>query len=92
MSIKIQSMNLEDLQRNKKIVKYTKLLVMIGYGAIEYPLSTFTYIITKVGTDIGLEDNKTLIIVMLVITRTLLIIIETYMYFLFLRLLAFFFI
>jgi hypothetical protein len=64
---------------------------MIGYGAIEYPLSTFTYIVAKVGKDFGFADNKSFIIAMLVITRTLLILIEPYMYYLFLRLVVFFF-
>lgn len=63
---------------------------MLGYGAIQYPLSTFTYVFTKVGDGSSSED-RTLVITMLAITRTLLIIIEPYMYYIFFKLLAYFF-
>ena len=64
---------------------------MVGYGAIEYPLSTFTYVVAKVGTNWSFTQSKSFVITMLAITRTLLLIIEPYMYFIFLRLLVFFF-
>jgi hypothetical protein len=63
---------------------------MLGYGAIEFPLSTFTYVYTKVGDGSSFE-NRIFVITMLAITRTLLIIIEPYMYYVFLKLLTYFF-
>ena len=87
---KLESTTQQEFQESEHRVKRSKLFVMIGYGAIEYPLSTFTYVYTKVG-DRGSSDNRTFVITMLAITRTLLIIIEPYMYYVFLKLLAYFF-
>jgi hypothetical protein len=90
VQVKLESSTKLEFHENKGRVKRTKLFVMLGYGAIEYPLSTFTYVYTKVGDGSSFED-RTFVITMLAITRTLLIVIEPYMYYVFLKLLTYFF-
>ena len=88
---RLQSNSLDEYRVNVRRIRRSKFLVMVGYGALEYPLSTFTYIITKVASQEDFFTHKSFIIMMVVITRTLLITIEPYMYTLFFRLLNFFF-